>query len=83
MIIQFNYWFWNYRYLNNNLISHRLGGPSYEGKSGSKYWFVNGNYHREDGPAVECGDGRKFYYLNHKEYRENKYWSIVRFRGFM
>ena len=39
--------------------------------SGSKYWYLNGNYHREDGPAVEYADGSKYWFLNGKYHRED------------
>jgi hypothetical protein len=32
--------------------------------SGTKVWYLNGQYHRTDGPAVEFADGGKGWYLN-------------------
>jgi hypothetical protein len=48
---------------------HRIGGPAYEGRDGSKGWHKNGNLHREDGPAVEFADGSKTWWVNGKLHR--------------
>jgi hypothetical protein len=45
-------------------IFHREDGAAYEGRNGSKEWWLNGVRHREDGPAVEWISGRNFWYLN-------------------
>jgi hypothetical protein len=37
--------------------------------SGSKRWFLDGNYHREDGPAIIWATGDKAWYLNGKKHR--------------
>jgi len=52
-------------------ILHREDGPAYEGRSGNKYWYLNGKLHREDGHAVEHADSYKEWYLNGKLHRED------------
>ena len=54
--------------------------------TGTKHWYLNGQYHREDGPAVEESNGSKYWYLNGKQHRDDgpavewstgtKYWYL-------
>lgn len=39
--------------------------------SGTKTWWLNGEYHREDGPAIEYTNGDKYWFLNDKRHRED------------
>jgi hypothetical protein len=55
-------------------------------RSGSKWWYTDGEQHREDGPAVIHPDGYQAWCLNNKLHREDgpaiiysdgsKYWYI-------
>ncbi len=75
--------YYEYSYYNNDSEYHRLGGPSYINKSGSK-WYKNGNLHREDGPAEENRNGFKsFYWLNGAYYNKQRYLEIIRFGAFV
>ncbi len=83
MLIKLNFNFFKYEYYNNNLKEHRLGGPSIKTSHGNIWWYKKGMLHREDGAAVEYIDGGKYYHLNGNEYSETKYWSLIRFGGFV
>lgn len=37
--------------------------------SGTKYWYLNGNYHRLDGPAMEGWNGTKVWFFEGKRHR--------------
>jgi hypothetical protein len=50
---------------------HRVDGPAYEGRTGSKSWWINGELHREDGPAYEGKEGHKAWYINGQRHRED------------
>ncbi len=85
MLIKFNFGNWKYYYINNNLENHRLDGPSFENVCGAKCWHKDGLYHREGGPAIEYVNvnGNKYYFLNGKGYTEEKYWQVIRFKGYL
>lgn len=46
---------------------HKIDGPAYEGKNGSKVWYSNHKLHRVDGPAIERPNDQVDWYINDKE----------------
>lgn len=46
-----------------NDLSHRLYGPAYENRNGSKAWYQNGKCHREDAPASEYVNGERYWWI--------------------
>ncbi len=83
MLIRFNFKLYKFYYVNNNLNMHRLDGPCFENRMGSKWWCKNGSYHREDGPAILWNNKIKDYCLNGIYYTEKEYWAIIRFKGYL
>jgi len=52
----------------NSEIPKRFTGIV-EYTSGTKVWYLNGQWHRVDGPAIEYPDGTKEWWLNGKVHR--------------
>lgn len=51
-------------YLNDKGPLHRLDGPAYVSRNGTKEWYQNDRLHREDGPSIEHKNGHKAWYQN-------------------
>lgn len=54
------------------------------GRSGSRWYVLNGEYHREDGPAIEHLSGSKFWFINGRQFlskKEYKEYSEVFLNG--
>ncbi len=47
------------------------------------YYNNDMEYHREDGPSVAWGYGMVRYFLKGFPYGEEKYWTIIRFKGYL
>ena len=60
----------NVIYRNGKGQRHREDGPAFEGKDGTKEWWVNGQPHREDGPAYMEADGTGSWYRNGQPWPE-------------
>src|SRR5687767_12146064 len=54
---------------DDDRMKHRIGFPAWEGKDGSRHWWLHGERHREDGPAIEEPNGDKEWYVNGKLHR--------------
>ena len=51
-------------YINEHGQLHRLDGPAYVSRNGTKEWYQNDLLHRVDGPAIEHKNGHRAWYQN-------------------
>lgn len=66
-------------------IVHRLDGPAVEYKEGLQMWAKDGVLHRLDGPAVthKNSPDSSQYWINGELFSESRFYSIIRFGGFV
>lgn len=55
---------------------HRLYGPAYEHRDGTKWWYKDGKCHHEDGPAREYPDGDRMWGINGIPYSEKEFQNL-------
>ena len=58
-----------YYYKKGTELLHREDGPAVIYKSGTKFWYQNGEHHRVDGPAIEHENGNREWWVNGEHHR--------------
>lgn len=55
------------RWFNEDYRLHREDGPAIEWATGTKFWYIDGDFHRINGPAIEYSFGEnEWWYENNR-----------------